>query len=84
MQHLIIVALMLMTVEPHPICQQTGGQQNSTAIQPTCYANLTANETFLNEWLSLHDESDGIDELRSRKDGSIASILLNLTTVIFS
>ena len=69
-----------MTVEPHPICQETNDQQNSTTIaEATCYTNLTANETILNEWLSLHDKSEGINQLHRRKTSSIASVLLNLT-----
>ena len=82
MQYLITAALMilfLMIVEPHPICKETIDQQNFSTAQPACYANLTANETFLNEWLSLHDDSEGINQLRRRKDSSIASVLLNLT-----
>lgn len=62
------------------VCQQIAGQQNSTTIEPTCYP--TANATFLNEWLSLQDESEGINQLRSRKASSITRILLNLTTTM--
>ena len=77
-----LIILFLIMVEPHPICQQTADQHNATISGPTCNTNLTANETLLNEWLSLNDKSEGIDQLRSHKDSSIASILLNLTTTM--
>ena len=70
---LMILFVIIVLVEPHPICQ------NITSV-PTCATNLTANVTILNEWLSLHDNSEGIDQLRSHKESSIASILLSLTT----
>lgn len=82
MQYLVTAGLMilfLVIVEPHPMCLETVDHQNSTTVEPACYTNVTANETFLNEWLSLHDKSEGINQLRRRKDSSIVSILLNLT-----
>lgn len=70
-----LIILFVTIVESYPLCQQiTSG--------PTCTTNLTANITVLDEWLSLHDNSEGIDQLRSHKDSSIASILLNLTTTM--
>ena len=84
MHWLIIIALaisFLMRVQPHPVCQQTIDQKNTTD-GPTCSTNLTANVTLLKEWLSLHDESKGIDQLRSRTENSITSILLNHTTTM--
>ena len=71
----VLMILFAIIAEPYPVCQQmTSG--------PTCNSNLTANVTLLNEWLSLHDNSEGIDQLRSHKDSSIASILLNLTSAM--
>ena len=81
MQYLVTAGLMILCVvivEPHPMCPETVDYQNST-VEPACYTNVTANETFLNEWLSLHDKSEGINQLRRRKDSSIVSILLSLT-----
>ena len=69
----VVIVLLVMLVEPHPICKQTS--------EPTCYTNLTANLSFLNEWLSLNDESKGLDQLRKHKHNSIANILINLTKV---
>ena len=81
MQYLVtagLIILFLVIVEPHPMCPEIVHHQNST-IEPACYTNVTANETFLNEWLSLNDKSEGINQLRRRKDSSIVSILLSLT-----
>ena len=74
MSVVVAILLMMMMVQPHPICNTNFNPD------PTCSTNLTANESFLNEWLSLHDESKGIDQLRGRRNKSIASILLNFTT----
>ena len=81
MQYLVtagLIILFLVIVEPHPMCLEIVDHQNST-VEPACYINVTANETFLNEWLSLYDKSEGINQLRRRKDSSIVSILLSLT-----
>ena len=73
----VVIATLVMIVKSHPICQQA---VNATTNEP-CYANPTANVSFLNEWLSLHDNSQGINQLRSRKDSSIVSkLLLQLTS----
>ena len=77
-----LMVLFLIIVEPHPICQPTADQHNATISGPTCNTNLTANVTLLNEWLSLQDQSEGIDQLRSHKDSSIASNLLHLTATM--
>jgi len=85
MQNLITAAItlsLLIVVKPHPICNQTTDQHNTATSELACNTNLTASLAFLNDWLSLHDESKGIDQLRSRIDSSIASILLNLTTTL--
>ena len=84
MHFLIIIALaitFLITVRSHPICQQAIDQQ-STTDGPTCSANLTGNVTLLEKWLSLHDESKGIDQLRRRSKSSITSILLDDITAM--
>ena len=75
----VVITTLVMIVKSHPIpvCQQA---VNATTSE-SCYANPTANVSFLNEWLSLHDNSQGINQLRSRKDSSIASkLLLQLTS----
>jgi len=75
MQYLIsavIITLFVVIVKTHPICRPT-----IDISEPTCHTNLTTNTTFLNEWLSLHHKSEGIDQLRRRNDKSIASILLS-------
>ena len=69
----VVLVLSVILVEPHPICKQTS--------EPTCYTNLTANISFLNEWLSLNDESQGLDQLRRHKHNSTANILMRLTKV---
>lgn len=76
----IVIGLLVINVECHPICKQTADQLNATTNEPSCSTNLTANATFLNEWLSLHDDSEGIDQLRNRKSNTIADILLKQTT----
>lgn len=70
----VIVLLVVMIVESHPICNY------AATNEPTCYTNLTANVSFLNEWLSLHDNSEGINQLRGRMDNTIVKSLLQLTT----
>lgn len=86
MQYLISAVLLislLMIVEPRPMCHMhKDANHHNDTWEPTCYTNLTADVAFLREWLSLHDESEGIDQLRNRKDSSIASILLTLTTTM--
>ena len=72
----VVIATLVMIVKSHPICQQA---VNATTSEP-CYANPTANVSFLNEWLSLHNNSQGINQLRRTKDSSIASQLLQLTS----
>ena len=78
----IVIVLLVTLVEPHPICKQATDQSNTTTSRPTCNTNLTANISFLDEWLSLHDESQGLDQLRRHKHSSTASILFRLTKVI--
>ena len=75
--NVIVLVLLIMTVQPHPICNQaTSGT--------TCYATVTANKTFLNEWLSLHHDSDGIDQLRGINKNSITKKLKDaIKMVIF-
>lgn len=62
----VVIALLVMKVESYPICFQT------------CYTDVTTNVSFLNNWLSLHHESEGIDQLRRHKSGSIVNQLLKI------
>lgn len=76
----VVLVTIVMIVKSHPICKETTDQSSDTA----CYTNLTANISFLNEWMSLHDKSKGINALRRHKSNSIASILFKLTEVILN
>ena len=75
----VVIVSLVMLVESHPICS---GQSSVTTNEPSCYTNLTASASFLNEWLSIHQDSEGIDKLRNHKGSTVWNLLRNTLKVI--
>ena len=73
----VVLVILVMVTRSQSMCQQGA---NATSSEAACYVNLTANVSFLNEWLSLRDDSPGINQLRNRKDTTIVSKLLSQLT----
>ena len=75
----VVLVTLVMIARSHPLCQP---DVNFTISEATCYVNVTANVSFLNEWLSLRDDSPGINQLRSRKDTIVSKLLQQLTSKV--
>ena len=75
----VVTVLLVVLVKSHPICN---GQSNATINGPSCYTNLTAKTSFFNEWLNIHDESEGIDKLRNRKGSTVWHLLHSTPKVL--